>query len=82
MDLLQPDASWFEIDPEFYRHGGSCLNPAEAEGLDVRAGQSILVAPAGTGEEALSCANLGAGVTVLGDGEMLDRVRKLTGARA
>lgn len=80
MEVHQPDATWFEIDPAYYRHGGSCLNPAEAEGMDVRAGQSVLVAPAGNGEEALSFANLGADVTVLGDGEMLDRVRKLADA--
>ena len=79
MEILQPDASWFEIDPEFYRHGSSCLNPAESEGVDVRAGQSILVAPPGSGEEALSFTNLGAEVTVLGNGEMLDRVRTLAG---
>jgi SAM-dependent methyltransferase len=77
MDVLKPDASWFEIDPEYYRHGGSCLNQAEAEGVDAHVGQAILVAPPGSGEEALSFANLGADVTVLGDGEMLARVRKL-----
>ena len=80
MDLLKPDASWFEIDPEYYRHGGSCLNQAEAEGVDAHPGQSILVAPPGNGEEALSFANLGADVTVLGSGGMLERARRLADA--
>lgn len=77
MDVLKADASWFEVDPEYYRHGGSCLNPAEAEGADVRAGQSILVAPPGSGEEALSFANLGADVTVLGGARAVAPARKL-----
>jgi len=77
MELLKPDASWFEIDPEYYRHGGSCLNLAESEGIGVHAGQAILVAPPGNGEEALSFMNLGAEVTVLGDSQMLEPVRKL-----
>lgn len=77
MELLKPEASWFEIDPEFYRHGGSCLNPAEAEGMDPRPGQSILVAPAGSGEEALSFVNLGAAVTVMGENRSLAGARRL-----
>jgi SAM-dependent methyltransferase len=80
MELLKPDASWFEVDPEYYRHGGSCLNPAEAEGVDAHAGQAILVAPPGGGEEALSFANLGADVTALGDERMIGRVRTLAEA--
>ncbi len=77
MEILKPDPSWFEIDPEFYRHGGSCLNPAEAEGMDVRPGQAILVAPAGNGEEALSFVNLGAAVTLVDNSDSLAAARRL-----
>jgi SAM-dependent methyltransferase len=81
MEILKPEPSWFEIDPEFYRHGGTCLNPAETEGMDVRPGQTILVTPPGNGEEALSFVNLGARVTVLGEPAGLTPARQLaTGA--
>ncbi|HML98603.1 MAG TPA: methyltransferase domain-containing protein [Tepidiformaceae bacterium] len=80
MEILKPEASWFEIDPEFYRHGGTCLNPAETEGMDARPGQAILVAPAGNGEEALSFINLGAEVTVLDESRSLPGARSLAAA--
>ena len=79
METLRPDPSWFEIDPAFYRHGGSCLNTAEAEAIDTRPGQSVLVTPPGSGEEAISLANLGARVTVLGSEPALRQARELAG---
>lgn len=63
---LQPDPSWFEIDPAFYARGGTCFNPAELELLDDIAGHRVLVGPVtpeNRGEEALSLVNLGARVT-------------------
>jgi SAM-dependent methyltransferase len=62
---VQPDASWYEIDPAFYAHGGVCFSEAESLALADCAGQKALVMPAAGGEEALSLANLGAAVSVL-----------------
>lgn len=77
MEALRADPSWFEIDPQFYRHGGSCLNPSELDAMDVQPGQAILVTPPANGEEALSFANLGARVTVIGSELAMRDARKL-----
>ncbi len=63
---LEPSPSWFEIDPAFYAHGGSCFSDLEAEYLGAVAGLRVLagpVSPHNRAEEALSLANLGARVT-------------------
>ncbi len=62
---IQPDASWYEIDPGFYAHGGSCFSEAEALALSDCGGEKALVTPAAGGEEALSLVNLGAAVSIL-----------------
>ena len=62
---VQPDASWYEIDPAFYTHGGSCFSEAESLALSDCTGEKALVTPASGGEEALSLVNLGASVSVL-----------------
>jgi SAM-dependent methyltransferase len=77
METLRADPSWFEIDPQFYRHGGSCLNPSELDAMDVHPGQAVLVSPPGNGEEALSFANLGARVTVMGSAQAMQEAREL-----
>ncbi|WBL36489.1 hypothetical protein O0235_02685 [Tepidiforma flava] len=63
---LEPSPSWFEIDPAFYAHGGSCFSDLEAEYLGEVGGLRVLagpVTPENRAEEALSLANLGARVT-------------------
>lgn len=70
--ILEPSPSWFEIDPAFYAHGGTCFSPAELEHLGPVEGTAALVGPvtpADRGEEALSLANLGARVTAWGPSE-------------
>jgi len=80
MDEPEFDLDATAIDPEFYRAGGSCLSVSEAAVLGEVAGLKVLVTPAGTGEEALSLANLGANVTVLDYGEGLDAAREIATA--
>ena len=77
---LERDASWYEIDPEFYRHGGNCFSEAELLALADLEGEQALVFPANGGEEALSIANLGAVVTVFDTAENSKRARALADA--
>ena len=77
---VQPDASWYEIDPEFYRHGGNCFSEAELLALADLDGERALVSPANGGEEALSVANLGAAVTVFDTAANFTRARALAEA--
>ena len=74
---VQPDASWYEIDPEFYRHGGNCFSEAELLALADQDGVQALVSPANGGEEAVSLANLGATVTVFDIAAQSTRARDL-----
>lgn len=74
---LQPDASWYEIDPAFYRHGGNCFSEAEMLVLQDCTGKKVLVSPASGGEEALSFVSLGATVSIFDSVEMSERARKL-----
>jgi hypothetical protein len=74
---LAPEPSWYEIDPEFYRHGGVCFSEQETFALSEVAGENVLVSPANAGEEALSLLSLGAKVSVLDSGVRLERTRKL-----
>lgn len=74
---VKPDASWYEIDPEFYRHGGSCFSEAELMALADLEGQRVLVSPANGGEEAISIANFGAEVTVFDTAEGSARAHAL-----
>ncbi|MCL6644527.1 MAG: hypothetical protein K6U88_06015 [Dehalococcoidia bacterium] len=62
----EPSPAWFEIDPAFYAHGGSCFSEDEAAALGEPAGLRALVGPVtpeNQAEEALSLVNLGANVT-------------------
>jgi len=61
---IQPDPSWYELDPAFYAHGGVCFSEAESLAVADCAGEKALVTPVHSGEEALSLVNLGALVTV------------------
>ncbi|HMO96876.1 MAG TPA: class I SAM-dependent methyltransferase [Tepidiformaceae bacterium] len=79
-ELQQPDPSWYEVDPAFYANGGVVFNFSELMALDDVAGCSVLIAPPGSGEEALSFANMGARVSVLGDKESSRQCRELVGA--
>jgi SAM-dependent methyltransferase len=72
---FEPGAS--DVDPAFYAAGGSCLSVSETDVLGDIRGLKALVAPAGSGEEALSLKNAGAVVTVLDTGEGLDVARAL-----
>lgn len=74
---VQPDASWYEIDPAFYTHGGSCFSEAELLALADCAGEKALVMPAAGGEEALSLLNLGANVSVLDTKDAAGKARQL-----
>jgi hypothetical protein len=74
---LQPDPAWFEIDPQFYRHGGNCFSDEELLALSDVAGEHVLVVSASGGEEALSLASLGATVTVVDSAEGSARARTL-----
>ncbi len=74
---VQPDASWFEIDPAYYTHGGVCFSEAESLALADCAGERVLVSPAAGGEEALSLVNLGATVSIFDSAEGSERARKL-----
>lgn len=74
---LQPDASWFEVDPAFYSHGGTCFSEAEMLALVDCAGKQVLVSPASGGEEALSFVSLGATVSIFDSAEMSARARAL-----
>ena len=78
---VQPDPSWYEVDPEFYKHGGTCFSDAEMLALAELDGAQILVSPANGGEEAVSIANLGASVTVFDAESALARARALSQAR-
>ncbi len=79
MAILRPDPSWFEIDPEFYRHGGNCLGRAELLALGDAAGERVLVTPASGGEEAVSLANMGATVSIFDSAEGSVGARSLIG---
>ena len=61
---FDPDEDSF--DPAFYGRGENSLTEAERDALGDITGFDILVTPEGTLEEALSLANLGANVTLLG----------------
>lgn len=74
---LQPEPSWFEIDPAFYANGGTCFSESEEMALAELRGERVLVSPANGGEEALSMANLGAEVSVFDAGEAASRARAL-----
>jgi len=74
---LQPEPSWYEVDPEFYRHGGSCFSAGEALALAEMEGERVLVCPGNGGEEALSLANLGATVAIFDSTEGSKRARAL-----
>lgn len=74
---LQPDPSWLEVDPEFYRHGGHSFGPGEMLALAEARGERALVCPASGGEEALSLANLGATVSIFDSPENSARARAL-----
>jgi SAM-dependent methyltransferase len=76
-ELQQPDSSWYEVDPAFYANGGVCFNAYELDGIGEVDGATVLVAPPGNGEEALSFANLGGQVTVLSDPESMAQCRAL-----
>lgn len=78
--VLEPDTSWYEIDPEFYRHGGNCFSEPELMALGEVQGERVLVSPAAGGEEALSLANMGATVTVLDSKEGFARAKALIDA--
>lgn len=80
VELQQADASWYEVDPAYYAHGGVCFNPHEMDGIGEVEGANVLVAPPGNGEEALSFANLGATVTVLSDADSMKQCRALVAA--
>ena len=74
---IEPEASWYEIDPEFYRHGGTCFSDGEMLALAEMAGERVLVTPASGGEEALSLANLGATVAIFDSKEGSAKAREL-----
>ena len=74
---LEPDPSWYEIDPAFYSHGGVCFSEQELLALGEAEGEAALVSPANGGEEALSLVSLGARVTVFDSKEGSERARKL-----
>ncbi|MEO8538762.1 MAG: class I SAM-dependent methyltransferase [bacterium] len=76
---IQPDATWFEIDPAFYTHGGVCFSLAESFALADCDGERVLVTPASGGEEALSLANLGASVAIFDSEEGSAKARVLIG---
>lgn len=76
---LSPDPSWYEIDPDFYRHGGNCLSDEELFALAELAGERVLVSPGNGGEEALSLANLGATVSVFDSVQGFARAKALIG---
>lgn len=76
---VQPDASWFEIDPAFYTHGGTCFSEAESLAVADCAGEKALVMPAAGGEEALSLVNLGAAVSVLDTADGAAKAKGLVG---
>lgn len=77
---LDPNASWYEIDPAFYRHGGNCLGESEMFALAECEGEHVLVSPASGGEEALSLGNLGATVSVFDSAEGSAKARELVTA--
>jgi SAM-dependent methyltransferase len=63
--ILEPSPSWFEIDPAFYAHGGSCFSEDEHAAIGEASGLRALVGPVtqeSRAEEALSLVNLGASV--------------------
>jgi len=74
---LQPEPSWFEIDPAFYANGGVCFSESEELALAELSGERVLVSPANGGEEALSMANLGADVSVFDKHDDCERARAL-----
>ncbi|GIW13353.1 MAG: methyltransferase type 12 [Tepidiforma sp.] len=82
--VLEPSPAWFEIDPAFYAHGGTCFSDDELAALGEPAGLAALVGPItpeNRGEEALSLANLGARVTAWSpDPAAADPARTLAGA--
>ncbi len=76
--VLQADQSWYEIDPAFYTHGGTCFSDGELLALADLEGERALVTPAAGGEEALSIANLGASsVTVFDSKQGFARAKAL-----
>ena len=81
---LEPSPAWFEIDPAFYAHGGSCFSEDEAAALGEPAGLRALVGPVtpeNQAEEALSLVNLGANVTAWSPSETAaERGRSLADA--
>jgi SAM-dependent methyltransferase len=81
---LEPSPAWFEIDPAFYAHGGSCFSEDEAAALGAPAGLRALVGPVtpeNQAEEALSLVNLGANVTAWSPSETAaERGRSLADA--
>lgn len=74
---LNPEPSWFEIDPAFYANGGVCFSESELLSLAELKGEQALVSPANGGEEALSMANLGASVSVFDKKETSERAQRL-----
>ncbi|MGE3076361.1 MAG: class I SAM-dependent methyltransferase [Dehalococcoidia bacterium] len=74
---LNPDQSWFEIDPAFYANGGVCFSQQELMALAEMEGERALVSPANGGEEALSIVNLGAQVSIFDTKENSERARTL-----
>lgn len=74
---LEPEPSWFEIDPAFYEHGGVCFSEGELLALAELEGERALVSPGNGGEEALSLANLGATVSVFDSPDGSARARAL-----
>ncbi|WP_322817838.1 hypothetical protein [Tepidiforma sp.] len=63
--ILEPSPTWFEIDPAFYAHGGSCLSEEEHAAIGEAKGLRAIVGPVTPetrAEEALSLVNLGATV--------------------
>jgi len=68
------------IDVTFYRNGGVSLSDTEVELLGDIKGLNVLVTPIGSGDEALSLANMGADVTASrGDSALLEQAANEAG---
>ena len=66
VELQQADASWYEVDPAFYAHGGVCFNPHEMDGIGDVEGARIL--DVGRGDFRVLCSDKNAHLTpALGD---------------
>lgn len=74
---LEEDPEAHEIDPAFYAAGGVIFTDAELDLIGDVDGMKVLNLQPGTGEEAVSLANLGAIVTVLDDELSLAEARTL-----